>query len=206
MLGGILGGEGGRRTFVAENSTGLEDTWMRMRSFFFSVVGGIFHFDDINIFFPRCCCLFFFFPCCLFVFFFFFDNRRCSSNTRRRRRKSNFNRFSLTTNFFDGMFKDLRNQLEREVEEAERFGGCFGESGSGARFGGRGRRWRCSGCGCIGRRRLCRRRHFLNVLLRSGGWRGVLDGIFSFSKGWVWAVVYVYSGRYGLYIYIYIYV
>lgn len=46
--GGLFGG-GCRRTFVAENSTGLEDTWMRMRSFFFSVVGGIFHFDEIDV-------------------------------------------------------------------------------------------------------------------------------------------------------------
>lgn len=52
----VLGKEGGgRRTFGAENSTGLEDTWMGMRSFFFFcvvgivVVGGIFHFDDIRI-------------------------------------------------------------------------------------------------------------------------------------------------------------
>lgn len=62
------------------------------------------------------------------------------------------------------MFQDLRDQLEREVEEAERFGRGFGEDGGsgGARFGGRGRRWRCDGCGCIGRGGLCRRRHFLN--------------------------------------------
>lgn len=172
ILGGLEGGfwrrGEGRRTFGAEKLTGLEDTWMR--SFFLIVVGGIFHFDDINIFFPRCCRLFSFFPrCCLFSFVFFLDNRRycCSSNTRRRR-KSNFNRFSLTTNSFDGMFQDLRNELEREVEEAERFGGCLGEgSGSGgARFGGRSGRWRCGSCGCIGgcigRGRLCRRRHFLN--------------------------------------------
>lgn len=51
MLGGFFLEEGGgRRTFGAENSTGLEDTWMGMGSFFFSVVvvGGIFHFDEIN--------------------------------------------------------------------------------------------------------------------------------------------------------------
>lgn len=48
FLGGFfVFGEGGRRTFGAENSTGLKDTWMR--SFFFSVVGGIFHFDDIDV-------------------------------------------------------------------------------------------------------------------------------------------------------------
>lgn len=50
---GVFFGEGDRRTFGAENSTGLKETWMRMRSFFFSVVGvvvvvgGIFHFDNI---------------------------------------------------------------------------------------------------------------------------------------------------------------
>lgn len=54
MLGGLFFGGGflleegeGRRTFVAEKFTGLEDTWMR--SFFFSVVGGIFHFDEIIV-------------------------------------------------------------------------------------------------------------------------------------------------------------
>lgn len=134
MLGGFGGGVfWGRRTFGAENSTGLEDTWMR--SFFFSVVvvGGIFHFDEIHVGAERDGFI---------VFFFFFDNRRCCCSNTRRRRKSNFNRFSLTTNSFDGMFQDLRDQLKWEVEEAKRFGGCFGEgSGSGgARFGGRGGR------------------------------------------------------------------
>lgn len=161
VLGGFLGGVlfGDRRTFGAENSTGLEDTWMRMRSFFFFsvvvVVGGIFHFDEIIVDGERDG--FFFIFIFFFVFFFsFFDNRRCCCN----RRKTNFNRFSLTTNSDDGMFQDLRNQLEREVEEAERFGRGFGEAGGGARFGGRGRRWRYGSCACIGRGRLCRRRHF----------------------------------------------
>lgn len=128
MLGVFCGGVfwGGRRTFGAENSTGLEETWMRMRRFFFSVVvvvGGIFHFDEIIVDVERDGFFaFFFFPRCLFFFFFFDDDGRCCSNRRRkRRRKRNFNRFSLTTNSFDGMFQNLRNQLEWEVEEAERF-------------------------------------------------------------------------------------
>lgn len=48
MLGVFVFWEGGRRTFGAENSTGLENTWMGMWRFFFSVVGGIFHFDEIR--------------------------------------------------------------------------------------------------------------------------------------------------------------
>lgn len=50
FAGGFFGREG-RRTFGAENSTGLEDTWMGMRRFFFIVVvvGGIFHFDEIIV-------------------------------------------------------------------------------------------------------------------------------------------------------------
>lgn len=97
------------------------------------------------------------------------------------------------------MFQDLRDQLEREVEEAERFGGCFGEGG------GSGGSWRCSSCSCacIGRGRLCRRRHFFNVLLGSGGWRGVMVFFFLERMGlggricrflWIW-VVYIYMSN-----------
>lgn len=67
MLGVFFagGGFGGRRTFGAEKSTGLEDTWVGMRSFFFImvvvVVGGIFHFDEIGVDVERDGLGFFFF-------------------------------------------------------------------------------------------------------------------------------------------------
>lgn len=44
---------------------------------------------------------------------------------------------------------------------------------------------------------------FFNVLLRSGGWREVRDDNFSFyRKDGFWAVAYIDSCGYGLYIYI----
>lgn len=49
---------------------------------------------------------------------------------------------------------------------------------------------------------------FFNVLLGSGGWRGILDGIFIFLEemGWEGMCMYILADMGCIYIYIYIYI